>query len=90
MIYGSRSYNLDVTEGLVPISDMLNTDKVSKLNVGWTYIKNFDGKEGFIMKAIKNIKRGEEFLIQYGYKSSYNFYMNYGFILNDEFGTNQK
>ena len=73
---------------------MLNTEKGSKLNIQWTYITNFDRhpteKEGFLMFAKRNIKKGEELFTAYGSKSSYHFYMYYGFILNDELGVNKE
>jgi hypothetical protein len=41
VIYASRSFTLNETEGLAPIADMMNTDRRGKQNVQWEYTKQY-------------------------------------------------
>ena len=43
----------------------------------WTYT---DEREGFIIEALEDIKRGEQVYDSYGRKCNSRFFLNYGFI----------
>mmetsp|Transcript_14414 Transcript_14414/g.14025 ORF Transcript_14414/g.14025 Transcript_14414/m.14025 type:complete len:246 (+) Transcript_14414:1026-1763(+) len=48
----------------------------------WSYT---DDRQGFIIEAMEDIKRGEQVYDSYGKKCNYRFFLNYGFInLNND------
>ena len=61
----------------VPFIELFNHD--NNYNTDF----EFDEKnKGFILKAVKDIKSGEELTVSYGNESNINLFMNYGFTLN--------
>lgn len=60
---------------MVPIADMLNMNE--PYNADWAYDNDLNG---FKITAIQDIKKGDEIFDHYGKKSSYHFFLNYGFI----------
>ena len=59
---------------------MLNHKRPRQTN--WTYT---DDREGFIITALEDIKRGEQVYDSYGKKCNTRFLLNYGFInLNND------
>ena len=75
----SRIFGIQVegvkTDGFVPYADMLNHKRPRQTS--WTYT---DDREGFIIEALEDIKRGEQVYDSYGKKCNTRFLLNYGFI----------
>lgn len=68
------------TDGFVAYADMLNHRRPRQTT--WTYT---DEKQGFIIEAMEDIKRGEQVYDSYGKKCNSRFLLNYGFInLNND------
>jgi len=64
----------------VAYADMLNHKRPRQTS--WTYT---DDREGFIIEALEDIKRGEQIYDSYGQKCNTRFLLNYGFInLNND------
>lgn len=84
MMVASRIFGIQVngtkTDGFVPYADMLNHRRPRQTS--WTYS---DEREGFIIDALEDIKRGEQVYDSYGKKCNTRFLLNYGFInLNND------
>ena len=62
----------------VPFIELFNHD--NNFNTDWGYDEN---KKGFFLKAIKDIKIGEELTISYGEEFNINLFMTYGFTLEN-------
>lgn len=73
------------TNVLVPMADMLNTNNPQ--NTAWYYDQL---REGFVIEASRDIKSGEQLYDWYGAKCNSDFLKNYGFILLDGEGLNEK
>jgi hypothetical protein len=66
---------------MIPYTDMFNND--SNFNLGyWAFEQGATGLE-FFAKATKDIKRGEELLLDYGNKSYSGYLILYGFLPKD-------
>ena len=84
MMVCSRIFGIDIegvkTDGFVPYADMLNHKRPRQTS--WTYT---DDREGFIIEALEDIKRGDQIYDSYGKKCNTRFLLNYGFInLNND------
>lgn len=79
MMVCSRIFGIEIegvkTDGFVPYADMLNHKRPRQ--TAWTYT---DEREGFIIEALEDIKRGEQIFDSYGKKCNTRFLLNYGFI----------
>ena len=79
MMVCSRIFGIDIegvkTDGFVPYADMLNHKRPRQTS--WTYT---DDREGFIIEALEDIKRGDQIYDSYGKKCNTRFLLNYGFI----------
>ena len=79
MMVASRIFGIQVdnlkTDGFVPYADMLNHKRPRQTS--WTYS---DERQGFIIEALEDIKRGEQVYDSYGKKCNTRFLLNYGFI----------
>ena len=79
MMVCSRIFGIEIegvkTDGFVPYADMLNHKRPRQ--TAWTYT---DDREGFIIEALEDIKRGEQIYDSYGKKCNTRFLLNYGFI----------
>ena len=75
----SRIFGIEIegvkTDGFVPYADMLNHKRPRQTS--WTYT---DDREGFIIEALEDIKRGDQIFDSYGKKCNTRFLLNYGFI----------
>ena len=67
-LYDSRAYSLGKIDGMCPMMDMPN----HSLNPNATYFQSVYNN-GMSMKAVRNIKRGEEITISYGPKTNSHF-----------------
>ena len=67
----------------VPIADMFNTKHPK--NALWYYE---DSRNGFVVEAVNDIKKGEQLFDSYGKKCNYRFFLNYAFINLDDNGDN--
>ena len=79
-IASTRCFNLVIggkeTITFVPISDMLNHHKEHQ--VTWNYDNE---KKGYVLKAIKDIKMGEQVYNNYGFvRGNLQMYLQYGFL----------
>ena len=84
MMVSSRIFGIQVegtqTDGFVAYADMLNHKRPRQ--TAWTYT---DERQGFIIEALDDIKRGEQVYDSYGKKCNSRFFLNYGFInLNND------
>ena len=84
MMVASRIFGIEVegvkTDGFVPYADMLNHKRPRQTS--WSYT---DDRQGFIIEALEDIKRGEQVYDSYGKKCNTRFLLNYGFInLNND------
>jgi len=79
MMVCSRIFGIEIegvkTDGFVAYADMLNHKRPRQ--TAWTYT---DDREGFIIEALEDIKRGEQVFDSYGKKCNTRFLLNYGFI----------
>jgi histone-lysine N-methyltransferase SETD3 len=79
MMVASRIFGIEVegvkTDGFVPYADMLNHKRPRQTS--WSYT---DDRQGFIIEALEDIKRGEQVYDSYGKKCNTRFLLNYGFI----------
>lgn len=82
-IFGTKIDKLE-DDSIVPYADMFNYKFKSDMT-HWTFSEE---KKSFVIKAKDNIKRGEEIYVYYGNKPNTNFFMFYGFVIenneNDE------
>jgi hypothetical protein len=77
LLVGSRGFTLDKdTILLVPYADMMNHSAYP--NVDWKYT----GK-GFLMRALKVVKKGDQLFDTYGTKTNYENLLFYGMVLED-------
>ena len=84
MMVCSRIFGISIdgvkTDGFVAYADMLN-HRLPK-ETQWSYC---DEREGFIIEATDDIKRGQQVYDSYGKKCNTRFLLNYGFInLNND------
>ena len=66
------------TDGLVPIADFLRHKRPRQTK--WTYSQR---KQAFIMTALDNIEKDEEVFVSFGRKCNSRFFVNYGFIVEN-------
>jgi protein-histidine N-methyltransferase len=80
LLVQSRIFHMRIgdtdTEGLVAFADMLNHSSVGK-NTAYRFSPN---RNGFEMKAVMPIARGEEVCGNYGRQCNSRFFLHYGFI----------
>jgi histone-lysine N-methyltransferase SETD3 len=85
MMVSSRIFGMNIlgkkTDGFVPMADMLNHKRPKQTS--WTYT---DEKEGFVIEALKDIPRNEQVYDSYGKKCNSRFFLNYGFIVENNDG----
>ena len=75
LLVGSRGFTLDKnTILMVPYADMMN--HANDPNIDW----KFDGKE-FVMKALKEVNKGDQLFDTYGTKTNYENLLFYGMVL---------
>jgi len=84
MMVCSRIFGIQIegvkTDGFVAYADMLNHQRPKETQ--WSYS---DEREGFIIEATDDIKRGQQVYDSYGKKCNTRFLLNYGFInLNND------
>lgn len=84
MMVCSRIFGISIngvkTDGFVAYADMLNHQRPKETQ--WSYC---DEREGFIIEATDDIKRGQQVYDSYGKKCNTRFLLNYGFInLNND------
>lgn len=84
MMVCSRIFGITIegvkTDGFVAYADMLNHQRPKETQ--WSYT---DDREGFIIEAQEDIKRGQQVYDSYGKKCNTRFLLNYGFInLNND------
>ena len=73
-IFGIKVDGVD-TGAFVPYADMLNHRWPKQTS--WFYDEK---RNGFVIEACDDIKRGEQIYDSYGRKSNAKFFMNYGFV----------
>lgn len=85
MMVSSRIFGMNIlgkkTDGFVPMADMLNHKRPKQTS--WTYS---DEKGGFVIEALKDIPRNEQVYDSYGKKCNSRFFLNYGFIVENNDG----
>jgi len=85
MMVSSRIFGMNIdgkkTDGFVPMADMLNHKRPKQTS--WTYT---DEKQGFVIEALKDIDRNEQIYDSYGKKCNSRFFLNYGFIVENNDG----
>lgn len=85
MMVSSRIFGMNIlgkkTDGFVPMADMLNHKRPKQTS--WTYS---DEKNGFVIEALKDIPRNEQVYDSYGKKCNSRFFLNYGFIVENNDG----
>ena len=85
MMVSSRIFGMNIdgkkTDGFVPMADMLNHKRPKQTS--WTYT---DEKQGFVIEALKDIDRNEQVYDSYGKKCNSRFFLNYGFIVENNDG----
>lgn len=85
MMVSSRIFGMNIlgkkTDGFVPMADMLNHKRPKQTS--WTYS---DEKSGFVIEALKDIPRNEQVYDSYGKKCNSRFFLNYGFIVENNDG----
>jgi histone-lysine N-methyltransferase SETD3 len=85
MMVSSRIFGMNIdgkkTDGFVPMADMLNHMRPKQ--TAWTYS---DEQDGFIIEALKDIGRNEQIYDSYGKKCNSRFFLNYGFIVENNDG----
>lgn len=84
MMVASRIFGIQInghkTDAFVAYADMLNHRRPRQTS--WQYC---DRRQGFIIEALEDIKRGEQIFDSYGKKCNTRFLLNYGFInLNND------
>ena len=79
MMVASRIFGIQIdgvkTDGFVAYADMLNHKRPRQTS--WTYT---DDRQGFIIEAMEDIRRGDQVYDSYGKKCNTRFLLNYGFI----------
>ena len=82
MLISSRIFGINVnnvkTDSLVPLADMLNHKCPQQTS--WEYKEDV---KGFVIDVKEPIPRGDEIYDSYGRKCNSRFFMNYGFILEN-------
>ena len=82
MLVSSRIFGITVdgkkTDSLVPLADMLNHKRPQQTS--WEYSEK---RSGFIIEAKESIERGEQVYDSYGKKCNSRFFLNYGFIVEN-------
>jgi len=85
MMVSSRIFGMNIngkkTDGFVPMADMLNHKRPKQTS--WTYS---DEKNGFVIEALKDIDRNDQVYDSYGKKCNSRFFLNYGFIVEQNDG----
>ncbi len=77
LLVGSRGFTMDKeTVLMVPYADMMNHAKFP--NVDWKY-----NGENFVMRAVKEVLKGEQLFDSYGTKTNYENLLFYGMVLPD-------
>lgn len=79
MLVSSRIFGIEIggvkTDALVPYADMLNHQRPR--TTAWYYS---DERGAFVIDAIDDIARGSQVYDSYGKKCNSRFFLNYGFI----------
>ena len=85
MMVSSRIFGMNIegqkTDGFVPMADMLNHKRPRETS--WTYT---DEKAGFVIEACQDIPRNNQVFDSYGKKCNSLFFLNYGFIVENNDG----
>ncbi len=85
MMVSSRIFGMNIegtkTDGFVPMADMLNHKRPRETS--WTYT---DEKVGFVIEACQDIPRNRQIFDSYGKKCNSRFFLNYGFIVEENDG----
>jgi histone-lysine N-methyltransferase SETD3 len=85
MMVSSRIFGMNIngkkTDGFVPMADMLNHKRPKQTS--WTYS---DDKGGFVIEALQDVGRNEQVYDSYGKKCNSRFFLNYGFIVENNDG----
>ena len=85
MMVSSRIFGMNIegqkTDGFVPMADMLNHKRPRETS--WTYT---DEKVGFVIEACMDIPRNNQIFDSYGKKCNSRFFLNYGFIVENNDG----
>eukprot|EP00826_Nyctotherus_ovalis_P018840 TRINITY_DN15715_c0_g1_i11.p1 TRINITY_DN15715_c0_g1~~TRINITY_DN15715_c0_g1_i11.p1 ORF type:complete len:547 (-),score=134.33 TRINITY_DN15715_c0_g1_i11:28-1668(-) len=82
MLISSRIFGITVnrsfTDALVPLADMFNFQRHQQTS--WSYKEE---SRGFVVNANEPVSRGDELYESYGNKCNSRFFLNYGFVLED-------
>ncbi|MDR3737337.1 MAG: SET domain-containing histone-lysine N-methyltransferase [Acidobacteriaceae bacterium] len=82
MLVSSRIFGIAIegkkTDALVPLADMLNHKRPQQ--TAWEYS---DKRKGFIIESKENLERGDQVYDSYGKKCNSRFFLNYGFIVEN-------
>ena len=82
MLVSSRIFGIEInniaTDTLVPLADMLNHSTNNQTHWGYNELNS-----GFVIESSTRVKRGNEIYDSYGNKCNSRFFLNYGFILED-------
>jgi histone-lysine N-methyltransferase SETD3 len=85
MMVSSRIFGMNIngkkTDGFVPMADMLNHKRPKQTS--WTYT---DEKGGFVIEALQDVERNDQVYDSYGKKCNSRFFLNYGFIVENNDG----
>tara|TARA_Y100000817_G_scaffold314681_1_gene314544 strand:+ start:175 stop:1284 length:1110 start_codon:yes stop_codon:yes gene_type:complete len=77
LMVGSRGFTVDEDRvAMVPYADMMNHS--DDYNVDWKYTE-----KAFLMRALREIKKGEELYDSYGSKTNYENLLFYGMVLEN-------
>lgn len=81
----SRIFGIEIhgkkTDAFVPLADMLNHRRPKQTT--WNFV---DDKDGFVIESLEDIERGDQIYDSYGKKCNSRFFLNYGFIVDDNDG----
>lgn len=82
MLISSRIFGISIkghkTDGLVPLADMLNHKRPRQ--TAWEFS---DKRDAFIIESKEAIERGDQVYDSYGKKCNSRFFLNYGFIVEN-------
>ena len=85
-LVSSRNFRLTIngktSTTLVPLADMLNHSLTA--DTRWTYN---DSQQGYQMVLLKDIESGREITDSYGRKSNNQYFIHYGFVLDENVST---
>jgi len=82
MLASSRMFPLEInktsTSGMVPFADMINHGDNKSVYYNYNNTLN-----GFTMRSKRDIQKGETLYAYYGKNSNQRFFLNYGFLLEN-------